>query len=169
MPHEYISTNAPLSAVGSAAQLTGKNEDYSEAFIQPGEADNGRHKFRVVAGGPPIIENDDYPLVVRASDTDGDDGPEDWLDSGRAFEARQEARMENGHGGSKASFIRAVERGCRRIEGKREKVQNLPGTETDGEERVPPSRSQEAKQETDRPGFASDSAGLRVAAVRRWH
>jgi hypothetical protein len=113
MPHEYFSTNAPLSAVGSAAQQTGKNEDYSEAFIRPAEADYGRHKFRVVAGGPPIIENDDYPLVVRAGDSDGDDWPEgwpeSWMDSGKAFEARQEARMDNGHGGSKAPFIRAVD------------------------------------------------------------
>ncbi|MCI0390577.1 MAG: hypothetical protein MOB07_17670 [Acidobacteria bacterium] len=71
MPHEYIATDAPLSAVGSAAQRTVKNEDYSEAFIQPGEADYGRHKFRVVAGGPPIIENDDYPFIRAVDEAAG--------------------------------------------------------------------------------------------------
>ncbi len=125
MPHEYISTNAPLSAVGSAARRTGANEDYSEAIIQTAGADYDKPKFRVVASGPSVVANDNDPIIVRPRDSDSDDwpedrpedgpeegpkaGPEGWLDSAMAFDARLEARMDDGHGGSQAQFVRAVD------------------------------------------------------------
>jgi hypothetical protein len=62
----------------------------------------------VVAGGAPVIEpvvdpiveDDDHPVAVRASDPDGEDRAEEWLDS---LEGRLEARMDNG--GSRAPFL----------------------------------------------------------------
>jgi len=105
MPREIFSTDAPLSAVGSAAQRTDIEEDFSGAYIQTAGADNVRPKLRMVAGGPAEVDDDDDPVIVRARDSEEDD----WFDSARAFDARMEARMDNGHGGSKAPFIRAVD------------------------------------------------------------
>jgi hypothetical protein len=63
----------------------------------------------VVGGAPviePVVEDDDYPVAVRASDSDGEEVAKDWLDS---LGARPEARM--GGGGSKAPFLAVVENG----------------------------------------------------------
>jgi hypothetical protein len=68
----------------------------------------------VVAGGAPVIEpvvepiveDDDHPVDVRASDPDGEDRAEEWLDS---LEGRLEARVDNG--GSRAPFQAVVENG----------------------------------------------------------
>jgi hypothetical protein len=120
MPREFFSTNAPVSAVGSAAQRTSTEEDYSKPFIQSSGADYVGPRIRMVAGGPPVDGNDDYPRIVHAGESGGEKWPKDlsedlsedwrdWMDSGRAFEARLEARLENGHGSSRAPFLRAVD------------------------------------------------------------
>jgi len=113
MPHELISTDAPLSAVGSAAQRRDAEEEYSEAFIQPAGADYAKPRFRMVAGGPAVVENDEYPVIVRASDSDGEGWLEGWpdgsLDSEREIESRPEARMDNGSGSSRVPILRAVD------------------------------------------------------------
>ncbi|HEU0175805.1 MAG TPA: hypothetical protein VFV58_16195 [Blastocatellia bacterium] len=122
MPREILSTNAPLSAAGSAAQLAHIDEDHPGAFMRSAEADHVRPKFRVVADGVPVIkpvvEGHDYRVAAGARDPDGEvlvkDWAEDWpedlsedqLDS---FEVKTEARMDDG--GSKASFRAAVENG----------------------------------------------------------
>jgi hypothetical protein len=70
-------------------------------------ADRLRPKFRVVAGGAPVIEpvveqvieDDDHAVAVNASDPNGEDRSEKWLDS---IEASLEERMDNG--GSSAPF-----------------------------------------------------------------
>src|SRR5262249_36459644 len=118
MPREIPPTDAPLSAVGSAAQRVHTDEYHSSAFIQSEEADRVRPRIRRVIGGAPVIEpiveDDDYRVTVRASDPDGEvlakdwaeDWPEDPLDS---LEARPEARMDGGS--SKAPFLAVVENG----------------------------------------------------------
>ena len=140
-------TNAPLSAVGSAAQGADTKQDYSDTFIRAAEADYVRPRLRVVGGGVPITEDDDYPVIVRASDSeegygiedspegrpedwpeDGpEDWPEDWFDSAKAFEARLEARMENGHGGSRAPFLTAVDDTVGKSNGKEKKTKTYSG------------------------------------------
>jgi len=131
MPQELFSTNAPLSALGSAAQQTDTNEEYNEAFIQSAGADYVRPKFRVVAGGPPVLENEEYPFIVRASNFDDagrdDEAPEGWFDSAKAFEARLEARMENGQGGSRAPFLTAVDDTVGKSNGKEKKTKTYSG------------------------------------------
>src|SRR5262249_14956244 len=111
MSYEIFSTNAPLSAEGSAAQQADASNDNFGTFTDLAEEEYVKPKFRMVAGGIPVIERvfdeDDYPDIVRASDSDD----EDWFDSARAFEARLEARMDNGYGGSKAPFLTVVENG----------------------------------------------------------
>jgi hypothetical protein len=120
MPREILSTNAPLSAAGSAAQRTHTDEDHPGAFIRSSEADRVRPRFRpkfhMAAGGDPVIEpffeGAGYPASAGASDPDGEvlakdwaeDWPEDSLDS---LEARTEARMDDG--GSRAPFLAVVE------------------------------------------------------------
>jgi len=107
-----------LSAAGSAAQRTYTDEDNSDAFIRPAEADRDRPRLRMVAGGAPVIgpvvEEADYTVSIRASDPDGEDLEEDWpedlpgdlLGSASEIEARLEARAEGGS--SRAAFLAAV-------------------------------------------------------------
>ena len=115
MPREIFPTGAPLSAAGSAAHGANKRDDYSETFIPAVEANYVKPRFRVVAGGAPLVDpvvrDNEYPVIVRASDYGGAGWDDDWFDSGKAFEARLEARMDNGHGGSKAPFLSAAESG----------------------------------------------------------
>jgi len=104
MPREILSTNAPLSAAGSAAQRGHRDEDQSGAFLPSAEADRVRPGLRMVAGGVPIIEpgaeDGAYSVVVSSSDSEGEDGDEDWpedlpvelLDSASEIEARMEDR-----------------------------------------------------------------------------
>src|SRR5882672_8787010 len=130
MPREILSTNAPLSAAGSAAQRAHTDEDHSSAFIRSAGADRvspglrpGLHPgFHMVAGGAPVIEpvveGAGYQVAAGASHPAGEvlakdwakdwaeDPPEDLLDS---IEARTEARMDNG--GSRAPFLAVVENG----------------------------------------------------------
>jgi len=135
MPYEVFSTDAPLSAEGSAAHEADTDEDYSRPFIQSTEAEYVRPKFRMVAGGAPIVEpvfDDDYTGVVRASGADDDD----WFDSARAFEARLEARMDNGHSGSVAPFLTVVESGKGKPKLKERKVKPNHGLK-EAEQRNP--------------------------------
>jgi hypothetical protein len=106
-----------------------------------------------------VVERDDYPVMVRGSDSDGEDSaeespegrakglpegrpedrledrpegwaegwPEGWFDSGRAFEARLEARLGDGHGGSRAPFIRAVDEADGGLKAKRTKAKTSQG------------------------------------------
>lgn len=122
MPREILSTNAPLSAAGSAAQRARTDEDYSGAFIKSAEADHvsamSRPRLRMVAGGAPVIEpvveRADYPAPTRISAADGEvlakDWAEDWAeDPLDSPEARTEARLDDG--GSRAPFLAIVEKG----------------------------------------------------------
>jgi len=77
----------------------------------------------MVAGGVPVVEEDDYPDMVRAGDSDD----ENWFDSTKAFEARLEARMDNGHWGSAAPFLTVVEGGKDKSKQKGKKVKANPG------------------------------------------
>ena len=107
-----------MSAAGSAAQRTYKDEENSDDFIGPAEADRARPRLRMVAGGAPVIgpvvEEADYTVSVRASDPDGEDLDEDWpedlpgdsLGSASEIEARLETRAEGG--GSRAPFPATV-------------------------------------------------------------
>jgi hypothetical protein len=108
MPRKIFSTNAPLSAAGSAAQRARTDEDHFVALIRSAGANRVKPRFRVVAGGAPAIEPDGedggYPAAVQANDSDGADMAEDRLDP---IEARMEARMDDG--GSKAPFLAVVE------------------------------------------------------------
>jgi len=132
MQYEIFSTNAPLSAGGSAAQQANTDEDYSRTFIQSADAEYVRPRFRVVGGGAPIAESEDYRGIVRASDSDG----EDWFDSARAFEARLEARMDNGHWSSIAPFLTVVDATVGESKAKRKKVKTDHGLR-DAEEEKP--------------------------------
>ncbi|MGH9767334.1 MAG: hypothetical protein ACREAB_07865 [Blastocatellia bacterium] len=107
MPYEISSTYAPLSAEGSAAWQANRGVDDSESFIQSTDAEYLRPRFRMVAGGVPVAEDEGYQDIVRAGYSDG----ENWFDSSKAFEARLEARMDNGNWGSKAPFLKVVESG----------------------------------------------------------
>jgi hypothetical protein len=104
MPRKIFSTNAPLSAAGSAAQLARTDEDHFVALVRSAGANQVKPRFRVVAGGAlaiePDVEDGGYPAAVQANDSDGDDMAEDWLDP-------LEARMDDG--GSKAPFLAVVE------------------------------------------------------------
>jgi hypothetical protein len=116
MPREILSTNAPLSAAGSAAQRAITNKDH--AFTGAGETESVRPKLSMVAGGAPVIDpivaGAGYPAAARASVPGGEilakdwveDWPEDPLDS---VETRTEARMDDG--GSRAPFLAVVEKG----------------------------------------------------------
>jgi hypothetical protein len=103
MSRAPLSTNAPLSATGSAAQPAHTDEDNSGAFIRPAEADRVRPRLRMVAGGAPVVGpvvgDDDYPNTVRASAPHGEvlakDWAEDWPEDFLAV-------VESGDGGSKA-------------------------------------------------------------------
>jgi hypothetical protein len=122
MPREMLSTNAPLSAAGSAAQPAITEEEETSALIRPADADRAswrvRPKLRMVAGGAPVIEADveSYPYQSQARVSAGggevlvkdwaEDWPEDPLDS---IEARPEARLDDG--GSRAPFLALVENG----------------------------------------------------------
>ncbi|HEU0185868.1 MAG TPA: hypothetical protein VFS27_11175 [Blastocatellia bacterium] len=121
MPREMLSTNAPLSAAGSAAQLAGGDEDYSGAFIGSAEADRVKTKLRVVAGGAPVIEpavqSAAYPIAARASSAGGEvlaqdwaqDWAEDWAEDPPDFpETRADAKLEER--GSKAAFLTVVDK-----------------------------------------------------------
>ncbi|MBO0725344.1 MAG: hypothetical protein J2P52_07070 [Blastocatellia bacterium] len=115
MPRELLSTNAPLSAAGSAARRAIANEDH--AFILAEETAPLRPEFRMVAGGAPVInpvvEGAGYPAAARASVPGGEilakdwaeDWPEDPLDS---IETRTEARVDDG--GSRAPFLAVGEK-----------------------------------------------------------
>ncbi|HEY8461395.1 MAG TPA: hypothetical protein VIM99_13490 [Blastocatellia bacterium] len=122
MPRETLSTSAPLSAAGSAAQTAGADVDHSGAFIGSAEADRVRPKLRVVAGGAPVIEpaveSASYPVAARLGGAGGEVLAEDWAKdwaedesdsppSGPA-EARAEARLDDG--GSRAPFLTVVEK-----------------------------------------------------------
>ena len=102
----------------------------------------------MVAGGRPIVEKDEYPAIVHARDSEGEDWSEGWLDSGRAFEARLEARMENGHGSSKAPFIKAVDAdACRpKAKGKKAKTYQGPRQSVKNEFRQAGLKKQNKKQ-----------------------
>jgi hypothetical protein len=106
MPRENFSTNAQLSAAGSAAQQESAHEANSREFIRSAEADRVRPRFRMVVGGAPVIapviEDDYHSSAVRASYSSGENLPENWLSS-------HEARLENG--GSRAHFLSVVEGG----------------------------------------------------------
>jgi len=110
MPREIPSTDAPLSAAGSAAQRAYTNEDHSGAFDRSAEAGRVRPRLRMVVGGAPVIEpvveDDNYTAAVRESDPGGEGGAEDWLGS---LGARPGARMDGGN--SKAPFLAVVENG----------------------------------------------------------
>jgi hypothetical protein len=110
MPREFFSTNAPLSAASSAALRARTDEDHSIALIRSEGANQVKPRFRVVAGGAPaiepVVEDGGYPAAVLASDSDGEDVAEDWLDP---LEARLEARMDDG--GSRAPFMATAETG----------------------------------------------------------
>jgi hypothetical protein len=104
MPREILSTNAPLSAAGSAAQRGHRDEDQFGPFLPSAEADRVRPGLRMVAGGVPIIEpgteDGAYSVVVSSSDSEGEEGDEDWpedlplelLDSASEIGARMEDR-----------------------------------------------------------------------------
>jgi hypothetical protein len=121
MPREMLSTNAPLSAAGSAAQLTGGDGDHSGAFIGSAEADRLRPKLRVVAGGAPVIEpavqSAAYPVATRVSGAGREvlakdwaqDWAEDWAENPMDFpETRTDAKLEER--GSKAPFLTVVDK-----------------------------------------------------------
>ena len=59
----------------------------------------------MVAGGVPMIEDEDFSTTAYDSDSDNDG----WFDSARAFEARLEARVDNGYWGVKAPFLTPVD------------------------------------------------------------
>jgi hypothetical protein len=107
MPYGTFAGDEPWGAGGSAAQEDDIDEERPAAYIERKEAGFVKPRFRMVAGGAPIIEEDDYPAVAYASDSDD----ENWFDSARAFEARLEARIEDGHWSSKAPFLAAVDNG----------------------------------------------------------
>jgi hypothetical protein len=122
MPREMLSTNAPLSAAGSAAQRARTDEDYSSAFIKSAEADRIsprlRPRLRMVASGAPVIEpvveSASYPGPARVSAANSEvlakDWAEDWAeDPLDSLEARTEARLDDG--GSRAPFLAIVEKG----------------------------------------------------------
>ncbi|HEY6400763.1 MAG TPA: hypothetical protein VI479_05110 [Blastocatellia bacterium] len=124
MPREMLSTNAPLSAAGSAAQLTVGavgDGDHSSAFIGSAEADRVRPKLRVVAGGAPVIEpaiqSAAYPVAAHASGAGREvlakdwaqDWAEDWAEDPLDFpETRTDAKLEER--GSKAPFLTVLDK-----------------------------------------------------------
>jgi hypothetical protein len=107
-----------LSAAGSAAQRTYTDEDNSDAFIRPAEADRVKPRLRMVAGGAPVIgpvvEEADFTVSVRASAPNGEDLDDHWpedlpgdsLGSASEIEARLEARVDGV--GSKAPFMAVI-------------------------------------------------------------
>jgi hypothetical protein len=126
MPREMLSTNAPLSAAGSAAQRERTDEDHSGAFARTAEANRvgagSRPKLRMVVGGAPVIE----PVVESAgrqasevlvrdwakdwAEDESEDGSEDDLDSPLdSLDARTEARLDDR--GSRAPYLSVVENG----------------------------------------------------------
>jgi hypothetical protein len=122
MPRETLSTNAPLSAAGSAAQRALFDEDHSGAFIGSMEADGAdpgfRSGFHLINGGAPVLEpvvkSNNHPVAVNASYLDGEGAAEDWNDNwpkgvSYAPMVRREARMDDG--GSKATFLAVADKG----------------------------------------------------------
>ena len=126
MPREMLSTNAPLSAAGSAAQRERTDEDHSSAFAGTTEANRvsagSRPKLRMVVGGSPVIE----PVVESAgrqasevlvkdwakdwAEDESEDGSEDDLDSPLdSLDARTEARLDDRS--SRAPYLSVVENG----------------------------------------------------------
>jgi len=85
----------------------------------------------MVSGGPPVVEDEDYPVIVRAGDSEVEEGEDDrsegWFDSAKAFEARLEARMENGHGSSRAPFLTAVDDTVGKSKAKEKKTKTYRG------------------------------------------
>lgn len=104
----------------------------------------------MVAGGAPVIEpeverffeDDSNPVPVQASDPDGEDRSEDWLD---LLEARPEARVDNG--GSRAPFLAVAENG----DGESETKVWKSGTDCDQKPRRPIRRT--AKKESCSPSL----------------
>jgi hypothetical protein len=103
-----LSTNAPLSASGSAAQQSRTTDkDHSTTFVKAMEADRARPRLRMVAGGAPAGE-----VLARdwARDWDEDQFEDQFEDPQGPPEARTEARLDDG--GSKAPFLAVVENGA---------------------------------------------------------
>lgn len=115
MPREMLSTNAPLSAAGSAAQRSLPDEDHSSVFVRSTEADRVspllRPKLRMVAGGAPIIDRMSNPGGEVLVKDWAEDWAEDDLDSPLdSLGARTEARMDAR--GSRTPFLTVVENGA---------------------------------------------------------
>jgi hypothetical protein len=118
MPREMLSTNAPLSAAGSAAQRSRTDENHSSVFVRSPEADRIspllRPKLRMVAGGAPIIDR----MTGSGGEVLAKDWAKDWAEDEReddldspldSLDARTEARMDAR--GSRAPFLAVVENG----------------------------------------------------------
>ena len=111
----------------------------------------------MVSGGSPIIgsvvEDDDYPVAVRASDPDGEEVDEDWpedlpdelSDSASEIEARLEAKVDGG--GSRAPFQVAVESGYG------ESNANEKEAGTDHDPKLKGANGRTEKGESHRPGL----------------
>jgi hypothetical protein len=113
MPREILSTNAPLSAAGSAAQQALFDKDHPAVFIRAMETYHVTPKFspklRLVAGGAPVIapvaEGPDQLIAASANYLDDDNWSESYSDS---LEAKTDARLDDR--GSRAPFLTAAEK-----------------------------------------------------------
>ncbi len=103
-----FSTDAPLSAEDSAAQIYDPIKDSFDFSTHSTNADFVRPKLRMVSNGVPYADEDDEEadLVPQREPED-----ENWFDSIKAFEARLEARMDGGYGNSIAPFLAVAENG----------------------------------------------------------
>jgi hypothetical protein len=104
---ETLATDARSGAEISAAQQEEMEEGHFAPALRTAEREYVRPRFRMVAGGAPIIEEEEFPAAAYASDSND----ENWFDSARAFEARLEARVDEGYWETKAPFLAAVDPG----------------------------------------------------------
>lgn len=84
------------------------DEEFFDSSVISAKTDYVRPKLRMVAGGVPMIEDEEYPMIVNDSYVSESEN-DSWFDSARAFEARLEARVDDGYWGRKAPFLTAVE------------------------------------------------------------
>lgn len=105
------------------------DDDFLEPLIESVEPEDVRPRFRMVAGGAPVVEEEEYP----DEGVDGDSDVDGWLDSKKAFEARLEARMDNGYGGNRAPFLKVVNAGKERSKAGKRNARSGRKLDDDGE------------------------------------